>query len=155
VGVRSAARVARFERVTRGNFDFLAVLVQAQYAELKSPFGVRQRRALRMLMRRNPYGYAWLIRVNDAPAGFVIVSLGYSVEYGGQEAFIDELYVAPAFRRQGLGARAVRFAARFCRERGVTTVHLEVARGNRAALAVYRRAGFKAHKLVLMSKAVR
>jgi ribosomal protein S18 acetylase RimI-like enzyme len=146
---------ARFERVARGNFDSFVVLVRAQHVELKSRFGVRQRRALRMLLRGDAFGHAWLIRVGGVPAGFVVVSLGYSVEYGGRDAFIDELYVAPEFRRQGLGGRAVRFAERFCRRRGVTTVHLEVARGNRAANATYRRAGFEAHGLVLMSKAVR
>ncbi|HEX2113561.1 MAG TPA: GNAT family N-acetyltransferase [Alphaproteobacteria bacterium] len=149
------ARAALFERVARGNFDSFVALVRAQHTELKSRFGVAQRRALRMLMRGDAFGHGWLIKVNAVPAGFVIVSLGYSVEYGGRDAFIDELYVLPEFRRRGLGSRAVQFAERFCRGRGVTTVHLEVARGNRAAKAIYRRAGFKAHGLVLMSKAVR
>ena len=155
MGVGSAARAAQFERVAPGNFDSFLVLVRAQHVELKSRFGVRQRRALRMLMRGNAFGHGWLIRVNDVPAGFVIVSLGFSVEYGGYDAFIDELYVEPAFRRLGLATRALRFAERFCRGRGVRTVHLEVARGNRAANAVYSRAGFRAHGFVLMSKAVR
>jgi ribosomal protein S18 acetylase RimI-like enzyme len=155
LGVGSAARAARFERVARGNFDSFVGLVRAQHVELNSRFGVRQRRALRMLMRGDTFGHGWLIRVNDVPAGFVIVSLGYSVQYGGYDAFIDELYVAPAFRRLGLGTRAVRFAVAFCRGRGVTTIHLEVARANRAANAVYKRAGFRAHGFVLMSKAVR
>jgi len=130
-------------------------LVRDQHAELKSRFGVAQRRALRMLMRGDAFGYGWLIKVNAVPAGFVIVSLGFSVEYGGRDAFIDELYVRPDFRRCGLGSRAVWFAERFCRGRGVTTVHLEVARNNRAANGIYSRAGFEAHGLVLMSKAVR
>lgn len=148
-------RGARLEPVTGGNSRSLVALVQAQYAELKSPFGVRQRRALRMLLRGDAFGHGWLITVNDVPAGFVIVSLGFSVEYGGYDAFVDELYVAPPFRRQGLATLALRFAERFCRERGVGTMHLEVARSNRAAVAAYRRAGFRAHGLVLMSKAVR
>ena len=108
-----------------------------------------------MLLRGDAFGYGWLIRVNDVPVGVVIVSLGFSVEYGGYDAFIDELYIAPPFRRRGLATRALKFAERFCRERDVTTVHLEVARGNRAANAVYRRAGFRTHGLVLMSKAMR
>jgi ribosomal protein S18 acetylase RimI-like enzyme len=153
--VRLAGRGARFEPVAGGNFRSFAALVQAQHAELKSPFGVRQRRALRMLLRGDTFGHGWLIRVNDVPAGFVIVSLGFSVEYGGYDAFIDELYIAPLFRRRGLATRALKLAERFCRERGVMTVHLEVARGNRAAVAAYKRAGFLAHGLVLMSKAVR
>jgi ribosomal protein S18 acetylase RimI-like enzyme len=155
VGVSPAARAARFERVERGNFESFVALVRAQYAELKSRFGVAQRRALRMLMRGDAFGHGWLIKVNDVPAGFVIVSFGYSVEYGGRDAFIDELYVRPEFRQRGLGSRAVRFAEKFCRGRSVTTVHLEVARANRAAASIYRRAGFKARGLVLMSKAVR
>ena len=135
---------ARFERIARGNFESFVALVRAQYAELKSPFGVAQRRALRMLVRGDAFGHGWLIKFNAVPAGFVIVSLGYSVEYGGRDAFIDELYVRPEFRRRGLGSRAVRFAERFCRGRCVATMHLEVARNNRTAKGIYSRAGFRA-----------
>jgi hypothetical protein len=80
------ARAALFERVARGNFESFVSLVRAQHAELKSRFGVAQRRALRMLMRGDAFGHGWLITVNAVPAGFVIVSLGYSVEYGGRSS---------------------------------------------------------------------
>jgi hypothetical protein len=44
--------------------------------------------------------------VGDELAGYVILTLGFSVEYRGREAFVDELYVEEKFRRQGLaGAR--------------------------------------------------
>jgi GNAT superfamily N-acetyltransferase len=52
------------------------------------------------------FGRAWLLWVGDELAGYVILTLGFSVEYRGREAFVDELYVEEKFRRQGLaGAR--------------------------------------------------
>lgn len=58
------------------------------------------------------------------------------------EAELLTLAVAPAARRQGLGARLVaRFLAE-ARARGAESAFLEVAAGNAAALALYLAAGF-------------
>jgi ribosomal protein S18 acetylase RimI-like enzyme len=100
-------------------------------------------------------GKAWLIWVGERAAGYVILTLGYSFEFRGRDAFIDELYVAPEFRRQGLGRRAMEFAEARAREMGVNAVHLEVDRGNGAAQELYRRAGYDEHGRFLMTKWLR
>ena len=88
-------------------------------------------------------------------AGYVILTLGFSFEYRGREAFIDELYVEEKFRGRGWGGRAMEFVEERARELGVNAIHLEVDRGNEPALALYRRTGYVDHDRYLMTKWIR
>lgn len=72
----------------------------------------------------------------EAPQGFILIR---SV---ADEAEILTLAVAPAARRQGLGARLVRDGAAAAAARGAARLFLEVADDNVAALALYAGAGF-------------
>jgi diamine N-acetyltransferase len=101
------------------------------------------------------FGRAWLFYAGDALAGYVILTLGYSFEYRGREAFVDELYVEERFRGRGFGRRAMEFLEQRAAELGVNAVHLEVDRGNEPALALYRRTGYMDHERYLMTKWLR
>ena len=101
------------------------------------------------------FGRAWLLWVDKELAGYVILTLGFSFEYRGREAFIDELYVEEKYRRQGLGRRAMEFVEERARELGVNAIHLEVDHGNEPALGLYRRVGYADHNRYLMTKWVR
>ena len=59
------------------------------------------------------------------------------------EAEIQSLAVAPAMRRQGIGALLLQATLTAARERGAAHVHLEVRESNTAARAFYRRHGFQ------------
>ena len=85
---------------------------------------------------------AWLIQADGRDAGYMVVTFGYSMEYGGRDAFIDDLFIRPAYRHAGLGSALVRHARELCAARGVRALHLEVARDNGVAQRVYHRAGF-------------
>jgi ribosomal protein S18 acetylase RimI-like enzyme len=100
-------------------------------------------------------GKAWLIWVGERAAGYVILTLGYSFEFRGRDAFIDELYVEPEFRRRGLGRRAMEFVEARAREMGVNAVHLEVDRENEPARELYRRSGYADPGRYLMTKWLR
>lgn len=82
----------------------------------------------------------------------MVLAFSFSFEFGGRDAFIDELYVEPEYRRRGLGARALQFVEEACLTLGVSAVHLEVTRKNDAALKLYRNAGFRDHDRYLMTK---
>lgn len=112
----------------------------------------RHGRALAILAAGDPVGQGWLIRVDAGIEGYVVVCLGFSIEYGGYDAFVDELYVRPAFRRRGIGLAALAHAEIHLRHRGVRTVHLEVANHKTVTRDLYRRLGFVDHDRVLMSK---
>ncbi|HET6196746.1 MAG TPA: ribosomal protein S18-alanine N-acetyltransferase [Acetobacteraceae bacterium] len=58
------------------------------------------------------------------------------------EAEVLTLAVAPSVRRQGIATALLRAAAAEMKARGAARLFLEVATGNAAALALYRREGF-------------
>ncbi|HEX8147312.1 MAG TPA: GNAT family N-acetyltransferase [Pyrinomonadaceae bacterium] len=110
------------------------------------------RAALAQLFANDSHGLACLILLNGEVAGYSVIAFGFSVEFRGRDAFVDELFVKDEFRGRGLGTAAIRFAEGLCRERGVRALHLEVERENTAAQSVYRRAGFVDHDRYLLTK---
>ena len=100
-------------------------------------------------------GWLWVIEDASAAAGYLAVTLGFSFEYRGRDAFIDELYLKPEARGRGLGRRALEVAESTCRAAGVTTLHLEVETGKPRARLLYERAGFSSSERALMSKRLR
>ena len=88
----------------------------------------------------------------ETPVGYIVLTFGYSFEYHGRDSFIDELYIEPQYRRQGIGKRAMQFVEERARELGVNAIHLEVDQGNDPAAELYRRAGYDDHSRFLMTK---
>jgi len=66
-----------------------------------------------------------------------------------QEAFINEIEIAPAYRRQGHGRAALQLLQARLRAQGVTRLELSVFSHNRAARAFYRTLGFSPSTLTL------
>lgn len=97
-------------------------------------------------------GRAWIFFDDATPVGYIVLTFGFSFEYHGRDAFIDELYVEPQYRRQGIGRRAMQFVAESAREFGVNAIHLEVDKGNDAAEELYRRVGYADQARFLMTK---
>ena len=97
-------------------------------------------------------GRLWLILHAGEVVGYVAVCFGYSLEYHGRDAFVDDLYLRPDVRGKGLGTRVLEAVEPACRALGVRTLHLEVERGNRAAHALYRKRGFRHTDRLLLSK---
>ena len=97
-------------------------------------------------------GRVWMIRMGSEPIGYMILTLGYSLEYRGRDAFVDELFVDESRRRQGIGRKAMQFLEQACRDLDVRALHLEVERPNVAAQHLYRKFGFVDHDRYLMTK---
>ncbi len=87
-------------------------------------------------------GCIWLIEADSAPVGHVVVTFRFGMEYGGLIACLDDLYVIPASRNQGLSTAALTEVRDFCRAIGVRAMTVEVGHDNEPAQKVYRRAGF-------------
>ncbi len=58
-------------------------------------------------------------------------------------ADITDIAVDADYRRCGLGAEIMRLLIRICADRGVKTVNLEVKTTNDAAIALYKKMGFR------------
>jgi len=74
--------------------------------------------------------------------GVAALSFAWPLERGERSAWLEELYVEPAMRNAGIGARLLDAATRFARDAGATTMDLEVAAGHEDAGRLYARAGF-------------
>jgi ribosomal protein S18 acetylase RimI-like enzyme len=98
------------------------------------------------------FGRAWLIFEGEKLAGYVVLTLGFSFEYRGRDAYIDELYLDGQFRGRGIGRKTMEFVEEEARKLGVNAIHLEATRGNMAAIELYRRVGFMDHDRRLMTK---
>jgi ribosomal protein S18 acetylase RimI-like enzyme len=61
----------------------------------------------------------------------------------GDTAWIGELVIHPAHRRQGVGRFAVRYAEQFARERGFTRLGIRTTKDNTAARACYEGLGYE------------
>jgi ribosomal protein S18 acetylase RimI-like enzyme len=111
--------------------------------------------AFRQFLSLPSFGCAWLLYTGPALVGYIVLTIGFSFEFHGRDAFVDELYIAPAQRRRGFGRQAVAFLEQKAREMGVNAVHLEVDHGNDSALELYRRSGYRDHARFLMTKWLR
>ncbi len=112
------------------------------------------RTALEGIVRDPGLGRVWVIGRGEEAIGYLVLVFGYSLEYGGRDAFVDELFVAAGQRQRGVGTRAIEFAAEQCQALGVHALHLEVERANTAAQALYRKTGFEDHDRYLMTRRI-
>src|SRR5260370_25616569 len=112
------------------------------------------RSAFRQFLSLPAFGRAWLLYTGPALVGYIVLTIGFSFEFHGHDAFIDELYIAPDHRRRGFGRQALAIVEQKAREMGVNATHLAVARGNDSALALSRRSGYRDPAPALMTKCV-
>ncbi len=135
---------AHVRDATPSDRALLVELMAEFYAESGYPLN-RQRAevAFSELLADPGLGRVWLIEDSPGPVGYVVLTLGYSMEYGGRDAFVDDLFIRQGFRGKGSGTLALHSVRAACRDLGIRALHLEVGRENGAAQALYRRAGFK------------
>ena len=99
------------------------------------------KRGFEMLMCNADLGAIWTVRHGPKAVGHVVLTLRFSMEFGGMDAFVDDLYIEPNHRRRGAGSMALSAVIDECRTRGVLALHVEAGRDNFAANALYARWG--------------
>jgi GNAT superfamily N-acetyltransferase len=87
-------------------------------------------------------GLVWLVDLPDGVAGYLVLTTCYSMEYGGCCGWVDDLFIAPARRNQGLAGQLLDAARRQADAMGLRALHVEAAADNAPAQRAYGRAGF-------------
>jgi ribosomal protein S18 acetylase RimI-like enzyme len=140
------------EPVTPRDEEALLALARAFHSEDGHALDESGERAVRQLCRGDPMALAWFLCADGARVGYAVLTFGFSIEHGGRDGFIDDLYVLLQARSRGIGTAAMDMLERAAAERGVQGLHLEVERDNPKAEALYRRRGYRVTDRKLMSK---
>ena len=131
--------------------DFLA-LTRAFYRHERFAFDPAASSRMARHLLANPHvGSVFLAREGGAAVGYMVLTHGYSLEFGGPFVLLDEIFVLPEARGAGLGKRLIGAAAAYCRENGFGYLRLEVQKKNVRAADVYRTCGFQTEDRYLMS----
>ena len=145
----------QFRLANPADIDTIIEFMRQFYAIDDYPFEEHAARtALENIVHDLSLGRVWLITVGEAAIGYIVVTFGYSLEYRGRDAFIDELFVLASHRNQGVGTRAIQFAVEACPALGIRALHLEVERTNVAGQTLYRKFGFQDHDRYLMTRLI-
>ena len=139
------------------DLDTVLALMEELFLEDRLPDqrafdSVRARYALKDLVNDPSRGIVVLICDGSAPVGYLALTFGYSFEFHGRDAFVDEVYIRPPHRGRGWGTCAMGHAERIARSENIRAIHLEVGRRNIAAQALYRKLGYADHDRYLMTK---
>jgi diamine N-acetyltransferase len=152
--VRSPA----FRLATESDVEQLLEFMRDYYAFDGHGFDPHKARAALLPLLRDPaLGKAWLIFDSNqsegaTPIGYVVLCFGYSLEFLGRDAFVDEFYLRQEYRGRGWGSETMVFVEEQARLLRVRALHLEVMPGNAAAFHLYSKLGFKQHESTFHSK---
>ncbi len=132
------------ERVTPKDNAKAVRLLQAQFDEHQIPLSAeRLDRAVARLIEMPEHGALLLALDSGVPVGLAALSYTWTLEHGGLVAWLDELYVVPERRGQGLGTALLVAARKVATDAGCAAIELEVDATHRRAENLYHRAGFE------------
>ena len=100
------------------------------------------RAAFDQLLTDPSLGRVWICEQKAEAVGYIVLTLGFSMEYGGRDGFVDDLFILPQFRGKQLGHQLLDTLIRECDRLGVRALHLEVGPANQRAVSLYRARGF-------------
>jgi GNAT superfamily N-acetyltransferase len=103
----------------------------------------RLERLLEKVVASAERGFLLLARNNGRMVGVAYVATILSAEHCGFVAWLEELYVAPDHRSQGIGTALVNAVLARARETGMVAVDLEIDASHNRAESLYRRSGFR------------
>ncbi len=113
----------------------------------------RAQHALKQLLKHQSFGLILGIYLNNTNLiGYMALGFGFSLECGGREAFIDELFILKQHRGLGIGTLAIKKAFEVCKKERINTLRLEVTKNNRRTKKFYQKLGFKDNQRTLLVK---
>ena len=150
---RSVNRMITVRPVDRGNLETMLDLSSQLYACEPGKWDREHaRRAAEALIAAPECGSIWLVEAEGRPVGMLVMTVCWSLEFGGRFGLLDELYIEEEWRGRGIGTHALKLAEQWCRERGMEALRLEVWTGNSGAIRLYQRAGFALEERHLMTR---
>ena len=134
----------RIRQATLDDVATILSLMRGYYRDDELDFDVdRATSTLTRLLVEPQWGNVYLFEVDAVAVGYLAICVGFSLELGGNDAYIDELFVLPEHRGRGYARQGVAEVALQLSRSGIRALHLEVDRGNEAAQQLYGALGFE------------
>ena len=90
-------------------------------------------------INENPYLEGYVFEENGVLLGYAMVAKSFSTEFGKPCMWIEDIYLKPECRGQGIGIQFMNFM----KEKYPHAIHrLEVEEENETAMKLYKKAGF-------------
>ena len=105
------------------------------------------------LLGDDTHGVVWVAIDADELVGYAVVTWGWSIEIGGLDVVLDEIFTRR--RGTGVGSALIEHLERDCRDRGVKRIFLETELVNDRARRLYERHGYVADTSIWMAKELR
>ncbi|MEO6653385.1 MAG: GNAT family N-acetyltransferase [Ilumatobacteraceae bacterium] len=136
------------------DIDSLLALVEEYCAADEHRFDSSVARAgAEPLLANDTHGVIWLAESDGVVGGYAAVTWGWSIEVGGLDVVLDELFVRD--RNRGIGSALIDHLGRDCVGRGVARIVLETEQPNERARRLYARHGYTADTSIWMAKDLR
>ena len=90
---------------SEGNINLLLPLVRAYHDFEKITLSDQKRidALMPLLSDDELLGRIWLIYESGRAIGYIALCFGYSIEFGGRDAFVDEFFIKEEARGKGIG----------------------------------------------------
>ena len=91
------------------------------------------------LMQSETYIECYIFEKDEKRVGYALLAKMYSQEAGGEVLWIDEIYILPQYRSQGIGNKFFEYLKT---NTNVARLRLEFCPNNQKAIEVYKHQGF-------------
>jgi GNAT superfamily N-acetyltransferase len=143
-GIEAAMGQVPIRRADPRDRDAVLTLLLAQLRAHHNPTpDAAVARALDGLLEHPERGAVLVATLDGRIVGMAALSTMWTLEHGGPAVWLDELYVEPSRRGQGIGRALLAAACDVAREYGGRTIDLEVDADHAHAAHLYAREGFQ------------
>ncbi|MEM3789387.1 MAG: GNAT family N-acetyltransferase [Candidatus Bathyarchaeia archaeon] len=98
---------------------------------------------------KNPDYELWLAEIDGDIVGFIDLWTIHDFCHGGKLTYIQNLYVAPKYRRLGVRSRLLQKIVERAKEKGALEIHVVTGFDNEPAIRLYKKHGLEKESLQL------
>jgi GNAT superfamily N-acetyltransferase len=133
----------RIDPASESDLPLILSLIKefAEYVRLSHEVTASEETLREMLFGSKRYAEVSIARLADRPAGFAIFFHNFSTFLGKPGLYLEDLFVLPEFRGQGIGKALLIHLARLAVERGCGRFEWSVLDWNEPAIQFYKRLG--------------
>jgi GNAT superfamily N-acetyltransferase len=117
------------------------ILGLAEYERAPNEVKCDEPSLLESLFGEKPDAEVLIASVGDQPAGFAVFFHNYSTWWGRRGIYLEDLFVKPELRGQGIGKGLLRALAKIARDRDCARLEWAVLDWNQPAIDFYKSLG--------------